>query len=170
MGLEVKQILGVTLQISALPNITVDLGGFTALLNTGQLFGAAFYLLWLAWVLVSCLGGASTQILVLEAPRCAKAVRMECGTSCKADVHGGCKGFPRKCSSCSRGVWSAEGCLPPCWNYKDEGLCWKFRGHLAHSCHRHNPREDMVTHEPEVGVVKWPGVLSMDLTREKHVM
>lgn len=31
MGLEVKRIPGVTLQIAALPNIGVDLGGSTAL-------------------------------------------------------------------------------------------------------------------------------------------
>lgn len=77
MGLEVKQILGVAPQISALPNITVELGGFTALLNTGQFFRATFCLLWLAWVLMSCLGGASTQILVPGAPWCVKAVLME---------------------------------------------------------------------------------------------
>lgn len=40
MELEVKQIPGVALQIAALPNIVMDLGGFTALhasMNTGQL-------------------------------------------------------------------------------------------------------------------------------------
>lgn len=54
------------------------------------------------------------------------AAKLMCMVSAKAS--------PGSCSSCT-GVWSAEGCLSPCQNYPDKGLCWKFRAHLAHYCH-----------------------------------
>ena len=93
------------------------------------------------------------------------AARLTCMVAAKAP--------PETCSSSTRGARGAEGCLPPRQKDKDEGLCWQFRGHLAHNCTRcrqTGSREDMLTHEPEVGAAKPRGVLPMDSTKEMNFM
>lgn len=93
----------------------------------------------------------------------------ERGTSCKADVHGGCTGSPRELHERSAGCRGLPSSLPKL--QRGRSLLAVQSTHSSQLCRRQtDAREDVLTHQSEVGAAKPCGVLPMDSTRKMYFM
>lgn len=114
---------------------------------------------------MSCLGGASTQILALGSEVCQvcqSSSHGSVGPAAKLMCMVAAKASPGSCSSYTR-VWSAEGCLPPAELPRWRSLLEVQSTSSSQLSQPNHLREDIVTREPEVGAVKQSGVLPREM-------